>query len=282
MAHRRLLPDLIHHIRPDEGQEFAHLMHVIFQRRAGHHQDPLGLVVKPADMLRPLRGRIFDVVRFVDHEKAEAQVVVDPVHDPAHGFVIGHGGAAFVEPRREGIFQPCAVQEMHRNRAEFPYFTAPVDEHRRRADDEETAGGIIFMQMNHRRDCLNRLAKPHLVAEKNPPLVQNILRPELLVRAQIPQKAAKVQRLARNFRGHRLRNAAVNERLPDRRARQPLQQRVICGGVLLKIRKGLRVTHIFRFFVPGNGLLTGPELLTLPIIPKQVQRYGSLLFRRGK
>ncbi len=156
------------------------LLDAVLHRRTGEEQDPVRAGRDAVDRRRPLGVRVLHVVGLVDDEER------GPRHRPAERAERtegDHRDAAFVAPPRRGPGPTIAVQRDHRQRRMLVDLAGPVDEHAGRAHDEEV-GGAAGGEMGHRRDRLDRLAQPHLVAQHHAPLDEREPSAERLVTAQ--------------------------------------------------------------------------------------------------
>ena len=134
--------------------------------------------------------------------------------------------------------------------------------------------------MHHRRDCLHCLAKAHLISEQHPLLMEDVLRPERLIRAQIALKAGQIE-LDRVDLGRELRrDTAVNDRTFDSGRTGLFDKGVVRRRVVLKVLHRGRHIRVDRLVVRRDEMadpLVGDALKEAPHLGR---RAGRRLTRR--
>ena len=179
----------------------------------------------------------------VNDQHGKGHLPVDPIHYFAHALIISNSGAAQLTPAQELVLQMGPVQEIDRKIAEFLDLTAPVDHDRGRAYHQKAGKLFLSVNVRHRRNSLNRLAKSHLISQQNSLHGQNILSPELLIGAKVALESPQVQckriDLFSQLRG----DTAVQELLLCADACQALNDGIVRSAVLLKIRQRFVFVH---------------------------------------
>ena len=168
-------------LRPQVVDQGLELVDPVLHRRAGEEQHPLGPGGDPVDRPRPLGVGVLHVVRLVDDQQRGPRRRAGRACRASRTWSRRRRRGAANGPAARARSLPCSAT--HRQRRVLGDLAGPVDEHAGRADHEEV-GGAARGEMGHRRDGLDRLAQPHLVAEDDPPLHQREPGAEGLVAAQ--------------------------------------------------------------------------------------------------
>jgi len=119
-----------------------------------------------------------------DEERDGRDAAFEP-HRP-EGVVRGDRDTPFAKPEVERGFALESVEDARGERRELPDLDRPVADDARRADDEEVGGPLGETEVAHRRERLDRLAEPHLVAEDRLLHGEDVPGAEHLVLPQVP------------------------------------------------------------------------------------------------
>ena len=132
-------------------------------------------------------------MRLINNHHEKPDVIVDPSDDLRHALIIGDCHAACLLPLRESALQLLAVKKPCLKSTELSDLPAPVDKNSRRADNKSMASLFLRIEVRHRSDRLDRLAKTHVISKKHPLLMEDILYPEFLISAQVSGKASQIR-----------------------------------------------------------------------------------------
>ena len=123
--------------------------------------------------------------------------------------------------------------------AEAPDLAHPVHHDGGRADNEKAGTVFLRIQVDHGRNRLYGFSEPHLVAEKDSFLMQDVFDAEELIAAERSAEVLKLHFFCSDFGGQAFRDAAVDELVRGGPAGEIFEKRIVGRAVFFIVREGL-------------------------------------------
>ena len=190
------------------------------------------MLAEGVHVFRAPRFVILDVMRFVDDQHVEREVVLQL--QIARRFEVCHGHTAALLPFAERAHAPRAVNLDRTQAAFLPDFLAPVGQNAGRAHHHEARRAGIS-QGNHRRNRLHRLSQTHFVAQQHALLMQDVLYAPFLIPAQLAPQPLREEALVLNLPRQLLRKTVARIVVSEYAGHERFQHIVVGDAVSGKV-----------------------------------------------